>query len=217
MNMKNDCAKPRIWLTSDWHFCHDREFIWGSRGFKSVDEMENAIVTRHNKLVDVNDEAYMLGDAMLNNNEMGIWLIKQLKGHIHIICGNHDSEARRALYTDCYNVVEVVDAKRLKYDGYHFFLSHYPCLCANYDDGRPLKKQCISLCGHSHYRNPFRDMDKGLIYHCELDCNSIQPILINKIIENLKWFSTLSIERKKQIISMEVYNEKDRYDGLEDE
>lgn len=213
----DDCAKPRIWLTSDWHFCHDRAFIWGSRGFKSVDEMDNAIVIRYNKLVDVNDEVYMLGDAMLNDNEMGIWLIKQLKGHIHIICGNHDSDARRALYADCYNVVEVVDAKKLKYNGYHFYLSHYPCLCANYDDGRSLKKQCISLCGHSHYRNPFRDMDKGLIYHCELDCNSIQPILINKIIEKLKWFSTLSIEKKKQIISMEVYNEKDRYDGLEDE
>ena len=213
----DDCAKPRIWLTSDWHFCHDREFLWSPRGFKSVDEMDNAIVTRHNKLVDVNDEVFMLGDAMLNDNEMGIWLIKQLKGHIHIICGNHDTDVRRALYANCYNVVEVVDAKRLKYNGYHFFLSHYPCLCANYDDGRSLKKQCISLCGHSHYRNPFRDMDKGLIYHCELDCNSIQRILINKIIEKLKWFSTLSIERKKQIISMEVYNEKDRYDGLEDE
>ena len=179
--------------------------------------MNKSIVRNWNEIVSSDAQVYILGDIMLCNNEEGIRLLKQLKGHIHIICGNHDTDARRALYANCYNVVEVVDAKRLKYNGYHFFLSHYPCLCANYDDGRSLKKQCISLCGHSHYRNPFRDMDKGLIYHCELDCNSIQPILINKIIEKLKWFSTLSIERKKQIISMEIYNEKDRYDGLEDE
>ena len=182
MNMKNDCAKPRIWLTSDWHFCHDREFIWGSRGFKSVDEMENAIVTRHNKLVDVNDEVYMLGDAMLNDNEMGIWLIKQLKGHIHIICGNHDTDARRALYESCHNVVEVVDAKKLEYNGYHFFLSHYPCLCANYDDRRSLKKQCISLCGHTHTKDRFADWDKGRIYHVELDAFNCYPVSIEEII-----------------------------------
>ena len=196
---------------------HNREFLYKPRGFDNVWDMDNAIIENWNKIVDIDDDIYVLGDLMLNDNDEGVRLIKSLKGHIHIICGNHDSEARRALYADCYNVVEVTDAKRLKYDGYHFFLSHYPCLCANYDDGRPLKKQCVSICGHSHYRNPFRDMDKGLIYHCELDCNSIQPILIDKIIENLKWFSTLSIEKKKQIISMEVYNEKDRYDGLEDE
>lgn len=191
--------------------------MYKPRGFDNVWDMNNAIVKNWNKVVDIDDAVYVLGDLMLNNNDEGARLIKQLNGHIHIICGNHDTDARRALYENCYNVVEVVDAKRFKYDGYHFFLSHYPCLCANYDDGRSLKKQRISVCGHSHYRNPFRDMDKGLIYHCELDCNSIQPILINKIIESLKWFSALSIEKKKQIISMEVYNEKDRYDRLEDE
>lgn len=178
----DDCAEPRIWLTSDWHFCHDREFLWSPRGFKSVDEMDNAIVTRHNKLVDVNDEVFMLGDAMLNDNEMGIWLIKQLKGHIHIICGNHCSDARRALYANCYNVVEVVDAKRLKYDGYNFFLSHYPCLCANYDDGRSLKKQCISICGHSHVKDKFADWDKGRIYHVEVDAHNCYPVSIETII-----------------------------------
>lgn len=206
-----------IWLTSDLHFCHNREFLFKPRGFNAVWEMNDEIVKRWNEVVAPDDDVYVLGDLMLNDNDEGARLIKSLKGKLHIVLGNHDTDARRALYSDCYNVVEVVDAKRLTYDGYHFFLSHYPCLCANYDDSRPLKKQCISLCGHSHYRNPFQDMDKGLIYHCELDCNSIQPILINKIIENLEWFSTLSIEKKKQIISMEVYNEKDRYDRLEDE
>lgn len=29
----------KIFLTSDLHFNHDREFIYGPRGFKSVEEM----------------------------------------------------------------------------------------------------------------------------------------------------------------------------------
>ena len=28
-----------IYITSDLHFCHDRGFIYGPRGFKSVHEM----------------------------------------------------------------------------------------------------------------------------------------------------------------------------------
>mgnify|MGYP003292276958 CR=1 FL=1 len=174
--------------------------------------MNKAIVRNWNEVVSSDAQVYILGDIMLCDNEEGIRLLKQLKGHIHIICGNHCTDTRRALYENCYNVVEVVDAKRLKYNGYHFFLSHYPCLCANNDDDRSLKSRCISLCGHRHVRNKFVDMDKGLIYHCEVDCSSIQPILIDKIIEDLKWFSSLSIDEKKQIISMEVFNKKDEYE-----
>ena len=187
----DDCAKPRIWLTSDWHFCHDREFIWGSRGFKSVDEMENAIVTRYNKLVDANDEVYMLGDAMLNDNEMGIWLIKQLKGHIHIICGNHDTDARRALYADCYNVVEVVDAKKLEYNGYHFYLSHYPTLTDNMDEDKPLKARVLNLYAHTHQKTKF--LDGHLNYHVGIDTHGC-PIKLDNIIEEIK-------ERKNEINS----------------
>lgn len=206
-----------IFLTSDTHFGHDRMFIYGPRGFTNIQEHDAQIIKNWNDVISYCDDVYHLGDVMLGDNEHGLKCLKQLNGKIHIICGNHCTDARRALYENCYNVVEVVDAKRLKYNGYHFYLSHYPTLCANNDADKPLKKQCVSLCGHSHYKNPFKDMDKGLMYHCELDCNSIQPILIDKIIENLEWFSALSIEKKKQIISMEVYNEKNRYDRLEDE
>lgn len=204
-----------IFLTSDTHFGHDKIFLYEPRGFTNIQEHDTQIIKNWNKVISYCDDVYHLGDVMLGNNEYGLKCIKQLNGKIHIICGNHDSDARRALYESCYNVVEVVDAKKLEYNGYHFFLSHYPCLCANHDDGRPLKKQCVSLCGHSHYRNPFRDMDKGLIYHCELDCHQNMPVEINKIIEELTWFSTLSIEQKNKISSMEVYNEKNRYDGMD--
>lgn len=190
----DDCAKPRIWLTSDWHFCHDRAFIWGSRGFKSVDEMENAIVTRHNKLVDANDEVYMLGDAMLNDNEMGIWLIKQLKGHIHIICGNHDSDARRALYVNCYNVVEVVDAKRLEYNGYHFYLSHYPTFTANLEK-ESLKKCTINLYGHTHQKSNFYN-DIPFMYHVGVDSHNCTPVLLDDVIAECE---AKVVECKKQL------------------
>ena len=36
--------KAQVWLTSDLHFGHDREFVWGARGFNSVQEMNEKII-----------------------------------------------------------------------------------------------------------------------------------------------------------------------------
>ena len=56
-----------IFFTSDLHFCHDREFIWGSRGFSSCDEMNNTIIERWNNTVTDYDIVYVLGDLMLGD------------------------------------------------------------------------------------------------------------------------------------------------------
>ena len=68
----------KIWLTSDLHLGHDREFIWGPRGFKSVWENDAAIIKNWNDMVDAKDEVYLLGDVMLGNNEAGIKKLKNL-------------------------------------------------------------------------------------------------------------------------------------------
>ena len=170
-----------IFLTSDTHFGHDKMFLYEPRGFTNIQEHDAQIIKNWNKVVSYCDDVYHLGDVMLDNNEHGLKCLKQVNGKIHIICGNHCTDARRTLYESCYNIVEVVDAKTLEYDGYHFFLSHYPCLCANYDDGRSLKKQCISLCGHTHTKDRFADWDKGRIYHVEADAHNCYPVSIETI------------------------------------
>ena len=175
-----------IFVTSDTHFGHQKDFLYEPRGFTNIQEHDTQIIKNWNKIVSYDDDVYHLGDVMLNDNDYGLKCLKQLNGKIHIICGNHDTDTRRALYKDCYNVVEVVDAKNLKYGQYHFFLSHYPCLCANKDDDKPLKARLISLCGHSHTKDKWANWDNGIIYHCELDCNDNTPVSIEKIIEELK-------------------------------
>ena len=69
----------KIWLTSDLHFGHDREFIWGPRGFKNVHEMNEAIIKNWNTAVAPEDEVYVLGDLMLNDNEHGMECLRRLK------------------------------------------------------------------------------------------------------------------------------------------
>ena len=118
--------------------------------------MNDAIIKNWNDTVDIEDDVYVLGDLMLGDNELGIKMIKQLKGKIHIILGNHDTTSRKALYEECYNVVDIKYADVIKFNGYTFYLSHYPTMTSNHDDEKPLKAKIISLCGHSHYSNKFK-------------------------------------------------------------
>ena len=175
----------KVFVTSDPHFCHQMEFIWGPRGFKNQYEMNEAIIENWNSVVDMEDDVYCLGDIMLNDNDLGIKCLKSLKGKIHIIRGNHCTNARVELYKQCHNVVDINEGQFLQYKKYHFYLSHYPCLTANHDDDKPLKTRIISLCGHVHTQDPFYDWDKGLIFHVEMDTNNCTPWNLDDIIEKI--------------------------------
>ena len=61
-----------IFVTSDLHFCHDRDFLYEPRGFKSVHEMNEAIVKNWNSIIQPEDDVYVLGDLMLNDNDRGL-------------------------------------------------------------------------------------------------------------------------------------------------
>ena len=168
--------------------------------------MNAAIVENWNKVVGKDDICYVLGDIMLNNNEIGLSLLRRLNGNIHIIAGNHDSYERICRYaTETDNVLSVKWADVIHYKKHHFFLSHYPALTGNWDLDKPFKARVINLCGHLHCQNKFINMGNNTIYHVELDCQDNMPIEINQIIEDIKYFCHLSIEEQKEITSMEKY------------
>lgn len=177
----------RIWICSDLHFGHDKDFIYGPRGFDSIEEHDKTIIKNWNELVSWNDEVWLLGDCMLGDNEAGCRKLNQLAGQIYIIAGNHDTATRIQMYVNIRPTIHVMGlAYIIKYQGYHFYLSHYPTIVSNYDDDKPLKRKLINICGHSHTQNKFKDIDKGLIYHAELDAHNNKPILLDTIIEDIK-------------------------------
>lgn len=175
----------KTFVTSDLHFGHNQPFLYGFRGFKNIYEHDEAIIKNWNSVVQPEDDVYILGDIMLNNNDAGIMNLKSLKGKIHIVRGNHDTPNRMELYQYCYNVVEITEGQFLKYKQHHFYLTHYPCIASNFDYDKPLKARTISLCGHSHTKNPFLDWNYGVIYHCELDAHNMFPVELDQIIIDL--------------------------------
>ena len=159
--------------------------------------MNEIIIERWNKIVKQDDIVYHLGDVFLGENmEDSLNIIKQLKGKIYYAYGNHCTDKRITALKTLPNTADVQMGYRLKYHRYSLCLTHYPTLCSNYDIDRPLKQRVISLCGHTHTSDKFYDMDKGLIYHCEMDAHNCKPISIEDILIDIKNF--YSIEGRVQ-------------------
>lgn len=176
----------KIWFSSDLHFSHDRDFIWKDRGFSSVDEMNETIIKNFNNLIDDDDELFLLGDIIMGDTATSIEYLKRLNGKIHIVRGNHDSVKKLSYYRDCENVISISEGEYFDYHKYHFYLSHYPTICSNFDVGEPLRKRMVSLCGHIHTKDCFSDINKGLIFHVEVDTNDCKPWNIDDIIQMIK-------------------------------
>lgn len=81
-------------VVSDWHFSHVGATVWKfpdgtkQRPFDTIEEMDEAIVERHNAVVRPNDKVYVLGDCAINKR--GLKHIGRLNGDKVLIKGNHD-------------------------------------------------------------------------------------------------------------------------------
>ena len=174
-----------IYFTSDTHFGHNRDFIFKPRGFEDIVSHDRKIIDNWNSIVTDEDTVYVLGDVMLKDNENGVRCWNQLKGNKKIILGNHDSNPRIEALSSCPNTEILGYADMLDYGNHHFFLSHYPSLTANYDDNKQKKKHVYNVCGHIHASDRFCDMDKGVIYHVDLDCHNMTPVSIEEVISDI--------------------------------
>ena len=179
-------TKPKIWLTSDTHFCHDREFVYGPRGFTNIEDMCEAIVERWNSVVKPEDIVYHLGDIMLNDNVKGMEFLKRLNGQIYIMRGNHDTNTRVNLYTEAPNVFDCGDyARVIKYGKYHFYLSHYPTMTSNLENNAHISEHIINLYGHTHQMDNFYQ-DIPFMYHVGMDSHDCYPVDLDTVIEDIK-------------------------------
>ena len=175
----------RIFVTSDTHFGHDREFIWGPRGFASSEEHDKTIVANWNSVVFPEDTVYVLGDLMLGDNVKGTECINQLNGNIYVIRGNHDTDNR---WNNVYANIEKLNligwADVIHYKKYHFFLSHFPTNTTNIE-AESLKQCTLNLFGHTHSKEKFRE-DIPFYYNVALDAHNNCPVLLDNIIEEMK-------------------------------
>lgn len=173
--------EARIFVTSDTHFGHDREFLWGPRGFESYEDHDTEVIRRWNEVVGEDDIVYHLGDVMLGNNNYGMGCLAVLNGHIKIIPGNHDTATRLELYKKLPNVEVLGLAEMIRYKKYNFYLSHHPTMTSNLEKAPFLRMHLINLFGHTHQNKQFYQ-DIPFMFHVGMDSNNCTPILLDDAI-----------------------------------
>lgn len=175
----------KIFVVSDTHFGHDREFLWGPRGFTGSAAHDEEVIKNWNAVVSDDDVVYHLGDVMLGDNDYGMECLKRLKGQIKIIRGNHDTNTRWELYKTLPNVEVIGWAEVIKYNKYTFYLSHHPTMTSNLDADPHLRANLLNLYGHTHQKSKFYE-DRPYMFHVGLDSNNNTPILLDTVIELMK-------------------------------
>jgi len=78
---------------SDLHLGHDRDFIWGKRGFASSEEHDDFILGRLRDIVTEDTIIFNLGDIVFNDpNQERFKMISELPCAAHyLLWGNHNS------------------------------------------------------------------------------------------------------------------------------
>ncbi|KRK64088.1 phosphoesterase or phosphohydrolase [Companilactobacillus tucceti DSM 20183] len=148
------------YFISDTHFYHYQLLEpndFAPRHFDNVEMMNQAMIDAWNARVDENDTVYHLGDISMRpqdypTDEETYDILKQLKGHMVLIKGNHDYRSLfKFLEKHNYTMddgeprfqFEDVGAL-LKFDHNQFYCTHYPMFLGKVE-------QIINLHGHIHH------------------------------------------------------------------
>lgn len=129
-----------FFFTSDQHFGH--RLLAELRGFDSIAEHDDAILTAYNSRVGKGDVVFNLGDVMLPyREEDATKLLRAMNGTKHLIFGNHDPSKlgrhKQWAWTGHIRARKIADER--------FVLCHYALR-----SWPGMGKGAIHLYGHSH-------------------------------------------------------------------
>lgn len=152
-------------FTSDTHFNHANIIKYCNRPYKSVAEMNEALIANWNKKVGPDDEVYHIGDVSFGNVDLCRPILQRLNGTIYLIKGNHEKPAlgcreRFAWIKDVYEVTV---------EGQPIWLSHYAHRVWNKSH-----RDVWHLYGHSHGTLPDDPFSNS--FDCGVDCHNYEVL-----------------------------------------
>jgi len=144
-----------IFFISDTHFGHEKIIDYENRPFKSLDEMDKAIIDRWNEVVSEDDEVILVGDFSSYGLEKNKEILSSLKGKKVLVKGNHDTESeeyyRQCGFDSVYSYPIIVDE--------FFIVSHEPMYL---NKNMPY----ANIYGHVHANCSYKDVSEHSFCVC---------------------------------------------------
>lgn len=111
-----------IFYIADTHFGHKNIIRYDNRPFKSVTDMDDALIKNWNKAVTDDDTVYILGDISWYRDNRTAAIFNSLHGHKVLIKGNHDKISPEL--ESCFDYI--CDYLEVKDGDTKVIMSHYP-------------------------------------------------------------------------------------------
>ena len=169
-------------FTSDFHFGHSNCVFMDHRPFADADEMDAYIIRMWNERVQGSDDVWFLGDFSHRAKKPASEYLRKLRGHKHLIIGNHDGKMLSD--PEAMRYWETADHIKTLNDGKYgkIVLCHFPIA-----DWEGMYRGSWHLFGHIHStRNAsarYMDgMEKAINVGCML--NGYAPCSMRELIEN---------------------------------
>ena len=170
-----------IFYTADLHLGSEDVIEKAKRHFASPQEMDEAIVRRWNAAVSEQDTVYLVGDVGNHDAPIPEQALRRLRGHKHLIRGNHDAciEDQEKLLDYFESVTDFLEID----DGaYHITLCHYPLVYMQ-----------AGYMVHGHLHNAqgrayqlLKQLPRTL--NAGVDVNDFRPVTLAQLIENNRSF-----------------------------
>ena len=183
-----------VFFTSDQHFGHFNIIRLCSRPFGTVEEMDEALLSKWNAKVKAADTVYILGDLFFRAAKVEP-ILKTLNGRKHLIVGNHDHTwMKRVEASDYFASVQTL--KEVEVDGRVLTLCHYPML------SYPQARRGYMVYGHIH--NNVRDdywpliARRSRMLNAGADVNNFEPVTFDELVENNRAFIASHADVAKQ-------------------
>lgn len=180
-----------IYYTSDLHFGHTNVISFDNRPFTDVDEMDKYLIDVWNLRVKDDDHVYIVGDVCLDNKLNIEKYLEQLKGHKHLIKGNHDGKLlKNQKAIECFE--SVADILQISDEGRRVTLCHYPLA-----EWPGYYRNGWHVYGHIHNNKKeayyiMKNMERALNASCCI--NNYMPVTLDELIKNNQRFKEESNE-----------------------
>lgn len=149
-----------IYFTADPHFSHKNIIEYCNRPFSNVHIMDQVVIDNINKVVNVDDTLYILGDFCFKGGKPADYLYRINCKDVHLILGNHD---KRSDYIDNLSAARVdvgftsvQEVKEIIYCNQRIYLSHYA-----HRVWPASHKGSYMLYGHTHSKLDHEDKTSG--------------------------------------------------------
>jgi calcineurin-like phosphoesterase family protein len=167
---------PNTWFTADFHLGHANIIRYCGRPFRTVEEMDQAILECLNAWVKANDILYFLGDFCIGNQARIVEYRRRIRcKKIFAVPGNHDKQARKLKeeFSWLDNLAEV------SINGQPIVLCHFALRVWNRSN-----HGSWHLYGHSHGR--LVEVPRSLSMDVGVDTHDLRPWHFDEIADIVK-------------------------------